>query len=179
MSIWPVLRNLFRWKKKKKRKEKIIPNNPAKCVLLKVWATCSALLPMFLKIIVSVCCKCEKSRRKSYFCIGNIQFIPFIFEAEIRLLLTSSRPCFSMFVFKVWKCIDTASRRWRHFIYSWYLLDIVFSFPGDRIINLLAESAIYTKVGHWHLIARHFAASERSMLKGMHDNKEHTVTTLR
>jgi len=63
----------------------------------------------------------------------------FNFQAEIRPFLTNLRPCFSMFAIAF---------KGEDFIYSWYLLDIVFSFQGNRIINHLAVLTISNKVSH-------------------------------
>ena len=104
-----------------KKRENIIPYHPypAKHVLLTIEAA-----------RVSVCLSLlRKKKRKSYlFIYWKHPICSFYFQVEIRLLLIllklkldffliSRRPFFSMFVFKVWKCIDTASRRRRSYLF--------------------------------------------------------------
>lgn len=93
-----------------KKRENIIPYHPypAKHVLLTIEAA-----------RVSVCLSLlRKKKRKSYlFIYWKHPICSFYFQVEIRLLLISRRPFFSMFVFKVWKYIDTASRRRRSYLF--------------------------------------------------------------
>lgn len=79
-----------------KKKRQKIPYHQAKHDLLNILVT-----------RVSVCCACEKRKGRAYLFIGNIQFIPFIFKLKLDFFSLSRHPFFSMFVFKVWKCIDT------------------------------------------------------------------------